>query len=241
MKKVILVFVLLIIGIAPHIIAQTTISTPPTDFDGKTPPNIVNNLSPISDFGSGYKITAGTNGRISLNGSTSIGQSFTTARTGFLTEFEIQVVSPPTSGQVTYRVWKNGDIRPTVSFTGPGLVKNDKVGEGTISVNNAGLQTLVLPTPIPLDANTVYVVEIFGRGLFLRYEFPQSYGEGRILWSSNLFGCCDLRFTATIINSLPSEEKIIPAFSEWGVIIFGLLVLNLGIFFIYRRIAEQVQ
>lgn len=156
-----------------------------------------------------YEIGEDT-GNISLNGNTSIGQSFTTTDAGTLTQFQINVVTPPVGNTMTVQVWRNSDVNPTASFTGPGHVETDLVAEMQVEVSNAGVQTIVLPQSVALDAGTVYSVEMFGAGLFLRYSFPATYSRGRILWSNNLFGCCDLHFVATITNAVGAVSSVEP-------------------------------
>jgi len=47
-------------------------------------------------------------------------------------------------------------------------------------------------------------------------------------------GVCPITVSTTISVADP-----IPTMSEWGLIIFGLLILNLGVIFLYRRIALE--
>ena len=135
---------------------------------------------------------------ITLNGNTSIGQSFTTTDAGSLTQFDIDVVVPPSSGTMTVQVWKNSDTNPTSGGTGPGHVETELVYTEIVPVSSAGIQTIVLAAPPALEANTVYSVEMFSLNLNLRYRSSNLYRRGRILWSNQLYGCCDLYFVATI-------------------------------------------
>lgn len=144
-------------------------------------------------------------GNISLTGYTSIGQSFTTTDAGYLTEFEIDVVTPPASGEMTVQVWKGSDTAPNAAYTGPGHVETELLYETTVEVTASGVQTITLPSPQELDANTVYSVEMFASNLVLMYYFPESYRRGRLLWSNQLYGCCDLHFIATISGGNAAE------------------------------------
>jgi len=137
-------------------------------------------------------------GNISLNGSTSIGQSFTTTDGGAIEEFQIDVVTPPSTGVATVQFWQDSDLNPTASFTGPGHSETNLLYEFQVDITSSGIQTITLPVSLPVLANTVYSMEMFGTSMFLRYAFPATYSRGRILWSNNLFGCCDLHFVLTI-------------------------------------------
>ncbi|MEL6537936.1 MAG: cadherin domain-containing protein, partial [Bacteroidota bacterium] len=137
-------------------------------------------------------------GNISLNGSTSIGQSFTTTDAGSIEEFQIDVVTAPSTGIATVQFWQDSDLNPTASFTGPGHSETNLLYEFQVEIPNSGIQTITLPVSLPVEANTVYSMEMFGTSMFLRYAFPATYSRGRILWSNNLFGCCDLHFVLTI-------------------------------------------
>ncbi len=147
---------------------------------------------------------------ITLNGNSSIGQSFTTTDAGNLTRFEIDVVTAPSGGVMTVQVWKDSDSNPTSGGTGPGLIENDLVYETEVQVTNSGIQSIVLPESVYLEANTVYTVEMFATGLNLRYRSSNLYRRGRILWSNQLYGCCDLHFYATIEDSQDLISLISP-------------------------------
>lgn len=142
---------------------------------------------------------------ISLNGNTSIGQSFTTTDAGYLTEFDINVINPPSSGEVTLQFWEDSDLNPTSGGTGPGHVETNLVYETTVEITTTGVQTIELPQPMMVEAMTVYSMEMFGTNLNLHYRSSNLYRRGRILWSNQLYGCCDLYFVARVE---PFAEKI---------------------------------
>lgn|GEM_PF-3664796 len=137
-------------------------------------------------------------GTIQLNGSTSIGQSFITTDGGSIESFEINVATPPSTGVATVQFWQDSDLNPTATFTGPGHSETDLLYEFQVEITNSGIQTITLPVSLPVGPNTVYSMEMFGTSMFLFYAFPSTYSRGRILWSNNLFGCCDLHFVLTI-------------------------------------------
>lgn len=54
--------------------------------------------------------------------------------------------------------------------------------------------------------------------------------------NSNFIGFDDFIFTeGTAVVAPPAPVEPIPTMSEWGLMIFGLLVLNLGVMFVYKK------
>lgn len=54
--------------------------------------------------------------------------------------------------------------------------------------------------------------------------------------ASNVLGNATIGVTNFTVTSLPSATQTsIPTMSQWGLLIFGLLIINLGVFFIHQR------
>jgi len=160
-------------------------------------------VSILNEEGEDYSIEQLT-GNITLNGNSSIGQSFTTTDAGYITNVGVNVITPPSSEMATLQIWKDSDTNTTSGGTGPGHVETNLIFETQVEITSNGYTVFDIDEDVYLESNTVYSFEMFGTNLNLQYRSSNLYRRGRILWSNQLYGCCDLYFSVAISQESPS-------------------------------------
>lgn len=109
----------------------------------------------------------------------------------------------------------------------------------TFSVTNISpIPTVInLHSPFPVIANMTYEIQIvhIKTGFVMRAHTPPDYPNGESTFDGGVpLGNFDLDFGIEILPQ--SIQNIIPTFSQWGLFIFTLLIMNMSIHFILRRV-----
>lgn len=165
---------------------------------------------------------------------TELGQTFTACETGNLTEISIRVKSSNTySGAVN--LWlidgaaANGGV-----FSGLPVYQTFNVGAGDVIVK------INLSTPFPVVAGNMYSLGYGSTVASPGVSFddndttaPGTYTGGEYLTRTSADAARDLNFSATISPVVATAP--IPTMSQWGLLIFGLLILNLGVSFVKQK------
>jgi hypothetical protein len=141
----------------------------------------------LSGFGSNiwaYIIDGSDTGLYSDYNINNFGQSFTTAAAGEITEIRITAAGEETN--TTLRI-----------FTGEGV---SEIYSQAVSFT-AGEYSIVLTTPVPVNASTLYSF-IFDQAS-LSYASPGLYSEGRMVYSGTWLTGYDLWFQITIDDEVP--------------------------------------
>ena len=101
--------------------------------------------------------------------------------------------------------------------------------------NIIGVVTINLSTPFPVINGTLYRLEISPVLGLVRPDASSIdvYSGGDYTANGNYIVGSDLAFQATIAT--PVVNNPIPTLSQWGLLIFGLLILNLSTFLVQRR------
>lgn len=159
------------------------------------------------------------------------GQTFKATSTGNITTIAIKMNG--SNGYTgTLQMWLAAD---------PG--DGNKIGgtpyqtAGITASNQAGVVTFNMTTPFPVTNGTLYRMEFDPAGAGVA-SFDASdtgtYADGIGTDNGNYdtFDNRDLNFSITI--SAPVASIVVPTFSQWSLIVFGLLIVNLGLFWMYR-------
>ena len=114
---------------------------------------------------------------------------------------------------------------PTLIITDPPAVCSPAIGDFPETVDLTVLAT---------GSSAGNLSYFSDAGLSVSVTTPTAVGEGTyyIQLTDATTGCSASGVVS--VNMGPCAE-LIPTMSEWGLIIFGLLILNLGIFFLYRK------
>ena len=106
------------------------------------------------------------------------------------------------------------------------------------AANQAGIVTINLNVPFPITTGNTYRMEfapLGGGNMAVDANditiapTMESYADGMRTDNGNYETNRDLNFSLTL-----TTQKIIPTFSQWTLLIFSLLILNLGIFFTWQ-------
>lgn len=156
------------------------------------------------------------------------GQSFTACLSGNITSISIRTDDNNTyAGSVNLWIVP-GTPANGAAFPGFPVYQTFNVAAG------GNIVTINLNTPFPVVAGDVYSIG-FGRPTagadFFRVNVStvNSYFGGLALGTGGPNATADINFSVTIVDTS------IPTLSQWGLIIFGLLVLNLGLVFVYKK------
>jgi hypothetical protein len=142
------------------------------------------------------------------------GQSFTATLTGTVTQIQVR---PRTSGVRTLYFF-NGAGSGTLDSNASAVYSQSVtlVDQGSYS---AGLQTIVLTTPLPVTAGNVYTFAFDG-ATSLAAMTPEPYAGGVAIQKYNIQEpSIDIAFTIT--EAAPAS---VPTMTEWAIILFGLIL-----------------
>lgn len=155
------------------------------------------------------------------------GQTFTACGTGNITSISIRMdINNTYNGNMNLWIL-NGSV--------PGF--NSSTPYQQFMTSGTGVITIPLNTPFPVIAGNIYTVGFGAVGagnnpvIDAHQIAPNGpYFDGQLILNGALFAASDLNFSVTISPGNP-----IPTLSQWGLLIFGLLVLNLGLVFVYKK------
>lgn len=159
------------------------------------------------------------------------GQSFVACSSGTIT-----AISFRTDNNNTFN--GTGNLWITTGVPANGLVIAALPVYQVFNISPGGtIITINLNTPFPVVAGNLYSFAFgsqTGAGNFVldvNDNAPNGpYTDGLGIFNAGQFANVDLNFSITIAPGNP-----IPTLSQWGLIIFGLLVLNLGLVFVYKK------
>jgi hypothetical protein len=181
----------------------------------------------------GGSINATIGGSLSAN--SQVGQTFMPCQTGEISSIAITHSNADLGSAGTYELYialepGSGSALPTTPVASVVLVAAPTPSQ---------VLTFNLPTPFPVTKGTSYrfAVTNTSGGFNIRMTTPSDYSDGNTVNSFNLFSpTFDLDFEIQIQNATPSLATTpVPTLSQWGLLIFGLLIMNLSVFFVQRR------
>jgi len=176
-----------------------------------------------------HGIDGGTNGFTSpITLGIRFGQTFVACQTGNIESIEIGV---NTGNYELYLGTPNGGLLPnlqqTFQVTGPSTIPT------VINLN----------TPFPVIAGNTYEFQFTNPTSLFSFQenMPSDYIDGfatinGVELISFIGGIThDLDFDVVIAPSPIQVQAQVPTMSQWGLFVFGLLVLNVSVFFVQRR------
>lgn len=179
----------------------------------------------------------GTDGA-NINAAFSIGQSFTPTTNGNITSISIKLIDTNLN---------TGDISLQLGMDpGPNAIiplANPSNATATVTASNqTGIVTFDLSAnPFPVTSGTLYRMQFHSKTnttnasiIKLDMGSPSTYSGGSVHDGFVFTSGFDLNFSITI--SPPSNSTPIPTLSQWSLLIFGLLVLNVGLVFVRERL-----
>ena len=161
-----------------------------------------------------------------------------------------QKINLPTRTQVT-SIGVNMVIFSNTQFQGA-IYSDDsgKPGQLLASTNNInfltnlGINTIPLITPAILPAGDYWLLKVTSAGLQIGndggatvpiYRTPLTFGQSLpdpFPGTATLLA--DPTYSIYMIGTPMPIQAPIPTMSQWGLMIFGLLIINLGVFFVQR-------
>lgn len=173
-----------------------------------------------------------------INATINLEQSFIAECTGLITSIDLRILAI-ISGDATLIISSG----PAPSIHIPGQVLHTQ----SINVNTVGFPAFNLTTPISVVEGQEYSFGLkgsattdFALGYDIINSFPngQLYQNGGIVTPVTSTTGDDAAFQINIVPLPPPPP--IPTISQWGLLIFGLLLLNLSIFYIRRKEANSL-
>ena len=180
--------------------------------------------------------TATPNGSVNTMTNFLAGQQFLACETNDLLSVQVQTVS--------------GGTIDLYLVAGDGNAINYGTPYQTFSAQPSGLVTLNLTNPFSVTSGNLYSFAIGNpvTGLDVVFDMTPvgapvnpgipdgqhafSYSDAGVL---SLSTASDLVFGINIgVPVVVAAISPIPTMSQWGLVIFGLLIMNLGVFFVYR-------
>ena len=175
--------------------------------------------------------TTTPNGDLSLMTSL-VGQQFIACETGFVTEIQIR-----TDGIGNIDLYIADGDGSAITYGSP---------RQTITPTAAGLITLTLNQPYPVNQGDLYAFAIGGVSQITFDNVPfgnirdNTVPDGQFSFTisnTNVFAeeiANDLLFKIEFQAPTQSVTTAIPTFSQWSLLLFGLLVLNLSLTFVLK-------
>lgn len=155
-----------------------------------------------------------------------VGQSFTACSTGPLEKVEVMI-----SGL------SMATIDLTLKIASGHNTSANIIHSQTVTVTAAGMLSIPVNTDLLLYKDGTYtfsLVSTNGTGnIDFAFGIGNVYAGGNMLLDNVALSTSDLEF-GVFIGSPP----FIPTMNQWGLLIFGLLVLNLSVFFAQRKELE---
>lgn len=155
------------------------------------------------------------------------GQSFTATLTGAVTQIQVR----PRTTQASTLYFFNGGGSGTVG-SNASAVYSQAVNLVDTGTDFAGLQTIVLTTPVPVTAGSTYTFA-FDTGGFATGA-PDPYPGGS-RWANYANPGLGSDFVFTVSEQLPAPPATVPTLSEWAMILFGMALAGLAALHIHRR------
>lgn len=187
------------------------------------------NFSPI--FG---QITIQSNGYPNDQGTLAVaaptfsaGQSFTSTADGVITSISLKVDNNNI---------EQGDLKLWIGVNPPNNVifPLNSPAQATATVNATNLKGIVTfdfsNNPFPVKKGEKYRFQFNSTaagGMIFSSSFVDTYPDG-----DNYDAGGDANIGFDLVFSIAIHETIIPTLSQWGLFLFGLLILNLGVFFL---------
>lgn len=159
-----------------------------------------------------------------VDAGTTVGQSFKSCRNGQLNTITVNVTLPigVTEAKTTLSV-------AVGETTNSGILHTQSV-----TINASGEVVINLTNPVKVKNNQTYTFFFGGSGdafgIAISNSLGDLYADGTLIQNNNPLMTTDLFFKLTLGATLAP----IPTMSEWGLIVFALLILNLGIFYVRR-------
>lgn len=154
------------------------------------------------------------------------GQNFLACGTGVITAVSFEIGSITTVGN-------------TVLTISTGSTTNGGGYTQTVNVATTGVLNIPLATPFPVIDGNQYAISLAEDGFPAR--FHMRFQRSDVIPNSAAFSnngtistAVDCAFSVTITAPVVATAPI-PTMSQWGLLIFGLLIMNLSIFYVHRR------
>lgn len=170
-----------------------------------------------------------------VDASNIIGQSFIACRTGQLNTITINVTLP--SG-VT-------EAKTRLSVAAGSTTNSGVLHTQAITINASGEVVIDLTKPVKVENNQTYTFFVGGTGdsfgIAISSTLGDRYTSGTIIRNNIPLTTTDLFFKLSL-GAIPvvAVTAPIPTMSQWGLIVFALLILNFAIFYIQRKEAIMV-
>ncbi len=188
----------------------------------------------------GFPTDQGINGA-NISSTFSIGQSFTPTTNGNITSISIKLL-----GSGIEMNTNTGNVNLLLGTdTGPNTIfplTNPAYAVATVTTSNlTGVITFDLSaTPFPVTSGTLYRMQfnsntVSPNVIKLDMSSASNYTGGNVFDDIGATAVgLDLNFSITL--SPPTTNVPIPTLSQWGLMIFALLILNLGLVLIQERV-----
>ena len=155
---------------------------------------------------------------ISVAATEEIGQSFTSCSSAYLDSIKVNISNLSMSSiQLKLSVFKG------ITTT------NNLLHTQLIQVNNPGMLVIPIDKKVFVEEDVSYTFSFIGVNGHGNIDYAQTLGDtytgGQLIRNNTPLNSFDLFFSVYI-----SQKPFIPTFSQWGLFIFGLVVLSLGIF-----------
>jgi len=158
---------------------------------------------------------------------TALGQSWTaTGGDGVLSSISVNSVGAST-GTLNLYVYNGESANPG----------NQIYTQAISSFSGAGVQTINLTGTVNITNGNQYtfVIQSTGGNVRLRYDITNPYAGGKSYASGTGFvSSSDFYFSISISDSAPAPTGV-PTLSEWGMIIFTMLIMFYGIKMLRKR------
>lgn len=165
------------------------------------------------------------------NSTTTIGQSFKACDDGVIEAITVKVNFMGTA-----------PIMSQLKIAKANTTNSNLLHTQVVSISDMGDVELQLNTPIAVKKDSTYSFSLGGDGDPLNISFSSSFGDtyddGALFRNATVLSTADLFFIVGI-GATPSAEQPIPTLSEWGLLILGLLTLNLSVFLIQSKVSND--
>ena len=173
---------------------------------------------------------------ISIFPSETYGQTFMSCQNGVITSLSLGIDASTPVFTNTYNL-KIGIEPGAGNFLAGAAIATFNI----VAADAGNSITINLPTPIPVTNGLEYRFEInspstnFGV-ISINVNSTSDFTDGNIVIANGTyFNSQDFDFSVNIENQPAVVGSPIPTISQWGLFIFGLLILNISVFFVQQR------
>ena len=152
-----------------------------------------------------------------------VGQSFTACNGGSLDSIKV-MISNLSMASVTLelKIATGGNTTTGVFHT------------QMVTTSISGMLSIPINGKLILTKNQLYTFSVVGTAGSGNIDYALSLGDtytgGNALRNNSAFIMADLEFSVFM-----GGELFVPTMSQWGLFIFGLLILNVSVFYVQRR------